>query len=113
MEMNYGNTHMFRLTEIRVLCEVDKNSLAGKCKGTECVGRHKHYMSSRMGKPTLWLGENKGADQLHGNCETDQRLCFRYTDSTVPLLSKSKISILLPPSVTVQPGCVVPERNPN
>ena len=28
------------------------------------------------------------------NREADQRLCFRYTDSTIPLLSKSKISSL-------------------
>ena len=27
--------------------------------------------------------ENKGADQLRSNCEADQRLCFRYTDSTI------------------------------
>ena len=26
------------------------------------------------------------------NCEAHQRLCFRYTDSTVPLLLKSEIS---------------------
>ena len=37
-----------------------------------------------MGKPTICLGENKGADQLHSNCEADQRLRFRYSDSTVP-----------------------------
>ena len=43
-----------------------------------------------MGKPTIYIGENKGADQLRSNCEADQRLCFRYTDSTIPLLSKSK-----------------------
>ena len=46
-----------------------------------------------MGKPTICIGENKGADQLRGNREADQRLCFRYSDSTVPLLLKSKISI--------------------
>ena len=28
------------------------------------------------------------------NCEADQRLCFCYTDSTIPLLSKSKICSL-------------------
>ena len=39
-------------------------------------------------------------DQLRGNREADQHLCFRYTDSTIPLLSKSKISSLLPSSVT-------------
>ena len=57
-----------------------------------------------MGKPTICIAENKGADQLRSNCKADQRLCFRYKDSTIPLLSKSKISSLLPSSVTVQPG---------
>ena len=45
-----------------------------------------------MGKPTICPGENKGADQLRSYCEADQRLCFRYWDSTVPRLLKSKIS---------------------
>ena len=40
----------------------------------------------------------------HGNREVDQRLCFPYTDSTIPLLPKSEISSLLPSSATVQPG---------
>ena len=44
-----------------------------------------------MRKPTICIGENKGADQLRSKCEADQRLCFRYSDSTIPLLSKSKI----------------------
>ena len=45
-----------------------------------------------MGKPTLCLGENKGADQLRGNREAGQRLCFRYSDGTIPPLLNSKIS---------------------
>ena len=62
-------------------------------------------MSLRInGKPTVCIGENKGADQLRSKCEVDQRLCFRYTDSTIPLLSKSKISSLQPSSVVVQAG---------
>ena len=36
--------------------------------------------------------------------EADQRLCFRYTDSAIPLLSKSEISSLSPSCVAVQPG---------
>ena len=48
--------------------------------------------------------KNKDADQLRGNCEADQRLCFRYTDSIIPLLPKSEISSLYPSSVAVQPG---------
>ena len=47
-----------------------------------------------MGKPTICIGENKGADQLRSNFEADQRLCFHYTDSTIALLSKYKISSL-------------------
>ena len=46
-------------------------------------------MSRVMRKPVL--RENKDADQLRSNCKTDQRLCFRYTDNTIPLLSKFKI----------------------
>ena len=57
-----------------------------------------------MGKPTICIGENKGADQLGVKREADQHLCFRYTDSTIPLLLKYKISSLYPSSVTVQPG---------
>ena len=65
---------------------------------------HIHYMSRRMGKPAICKGENKGAGQLRSNCEAEQLLCFRYTDSTIPLLSKSKFSSLYPSSMTVQPG---------
>ena len=39
-----------------------------------------------------------------GSREADQRLRFRYTDSTIPLLPESEISSLLLSSVSVQPG---------
>ena len=57
-----------------------------------------------MGKPTICMGKNKGADQLRGNREADQRHCFRYSYSTVPLLLKSEILTFKPFSVTVQVG---------
>ena len=57
-----------------------------------------------MRKLTFCICENKDADQLRGNREADQRLCFRYLDSIIPLLSKSEISSLWPSSVAVQPG---------
>ena len=57
-----------------------------------------------MRKPTFCICENKDADQLRGDREADQRLCFRYIDSTIPILSKSEISNLYPSSVAVQPG---------
>ena len=40
-----------------------------------------------MRKQSFCICENKGVD-----CAADQRLCFRYIDSTISLLSKSKIS---------------------
>ena len=45
-------------------------------------------LSLVMRKPDFRTCENKGTDQL----EADQRHCFRYSDSTIPLLLKSKIS---------------------
>ena len=57
-----------------------------------------------MGKPTICIGENKGADQLRSNCEADQRLCFRYSDSTIPPLLNSEISSFWLFSVLVQAG---------
>ena len=54
----------------------------------------KRYMSHVMRKPTFCICKNKDADQLRGDREADQRLCFRYWDSTIPLLPKAKISSL-------------------
>ena len=57
-----------------------------------------------MRNPKFCICENKDADQLRGNREAYQRLCFRYIDRTIPLLSKSEISSLLQSSVAVHPG---------
>ena len=66
-----------------------------------------------MRKPMFCTCENKVADQLRGNSATDQLLCFRSIDSTIPLLSKSEISSLEPFSVVVQsPVSVRPGRKP-
>ena len=62
------------------------------------------HMSHDARKPDNCLCENKGADQLRGNREADQRLCFRYSDSTIPPLLNSKISSFKLLSVTVQVG---------
>ena len=61
-----------------------------------------------MGKPTICLGKNKGADQLRSNCEADQRLCFRYSDSTIPKFQASSSFLCLYRSV-----CVGPVRKPH
>ena len=44
-------------------------------------------------KPAFCICENKDADQLRGSREADQRLCFRYTDSTIPLLHNTKFLV--------------------
>ena len=67
------------------------------------------HMSKCMGKPTICIGENKAADQLRRNCEADQHLSFCYTDSTIPLLSKCRISSLCDYSLV----CVGPDQDPN
>ena len=46
-------------------------------------------MSCVIRKPAFCICENKGADQLHGDCLADQGLCFPYIDSTIPLRSSS------------------------
>ena len=46
-------------------------------------------LSSYMRKPAFCISENKDADLLRGNREAGKRLCFRYIESTIPVLSKS------------------------
>ena len=48
-------------------------------------------MSGVMRKPAFCIYENKGADQLHGNREADQRHWFRYLDRILILPPKYKI----------------------
>ena len=62
-----------------------------------------------MGKPTSCIGENKDADQLRGNREADQRLCFRYTDSTITTKFHASSCLLL----LCSPVCVGPVRKPH
>ena len=56
-------------------------------------------MSRVMRKPTFCICENKDADQLRGNREADQRLCFRYLASSIPL-NKSFKSLAISSSCT-------------
>ena len=64
-------------------------------------------MSHIMRKPTICIGENKETDQLCGNHEADQRLCFRYTDSSSsflnPKFQASSHLLCLYSSICVEP----------
>ena len=48
------------------------------------------HLSHFMRKPIFCICENKDADQLCGNRKADKRVCFRYIDSPIPLLSTDK-----------------------
>ena len=48
------------------------------------------HLSRNVRKPDFCICENKDAYQLCSKHKTDQRLCFRYMDSTIPLLPKSE-----------------------
>ena len=86
--------HVFLALEISAL----------KIQETDSDLNPSQNMSHLVRKSTICIFENKAADQLCANREADQRLCLRYTNSTIPLLSKFKISSLYPSSVLVQPG---------
>ena len=58
------------------------------------VGLLSVKMSHVLRKPAFCICDNKDADQLCGNRTAYQRLCFRYTDITIPLLPKYGISSL-------------------
>ena len=60
----------------------------GEISSQNCALGHTSLL---MRKPAFCICENKDADQLRGNHEADQRLCFRYLDSTIPLLPKYEI----------------------
>ena len=51
-------------------------------------------MSRVMRKPAFCICQDKGTDQLRGNHATDLRLCFCYTDGTIPLPPKSETHLL-------------------
>ena len=51
-------------------------------------------MSCVLRKPTFCICENKDADRLCSYCESDQRLCFHSTDSTIPLFLIQNFKLL-------------------
>ena len=69
-------------------------------------------MSHFVRKPAFCICENKDADQLRGNRKADQRLCFRYTDSTIPLLPKSNFQASSHLLCLYSLVCVGPGRKP-
>ena len=69
-------------------------SLFRQCLFADHLSNKYRDLSRVMRKPAFGICENKDADQLLSFRKADQRLCFHYRDSTIPLLSKYEISSL-------------------
>ena len=69
-------------------------------------------MSRVVRKPGFCICENKDADQLRGNREADQRLCFRYTEIQSLYFLNSKFQASSHLQWLHSPVCVGPGRKP-
>ena len=85
LKMKIGNLKVDLREEM-----VKEDSAKDVSKGTNNMLYEPRYEKTSF----LHICENKDADQLRSNSEADQRLCFRYTDSTIPLLPTSNMSSL-------------------
>ena len=90
-ELRHENTCLMQMrkTKAQISCacaQADQRPFVVHC--------YLDSMSRVVRKKAFCICENKDADQLRGNREADQRLCFRYSDSTIPLLPASEISSL-------------------
>ena len=56
-------------------------------------------LSRLMRKPDFCICKSKDSDQLRSYCAADQRLCFCYIDSTIPLLPKSEKKMAAQPGL--------------
>ena len=75
--------------------------LCSENKGADQLRGHRE---ADLRKPTFCICVDRDADRLRGGREAGRRLCFRYIDSTVPLLAKCKISGLWSYFVAARPG---------
>ena len=71
-----------------------------------------YQLSLVMRKPAFCICVNKDADQLRSNCAADQRLCFRYTDSTSLYYLNPKFQGSSHLMRLYSPVCVEPGRKP-
>ena len=92
---NFKPLAIFCCCKARFVSDIVRNSEGRFCRDAHFLEKcQKHDWSRIVRNPAFCKCENKDADQLRGNREADQHLCFCYTDSTIPLLLKSEISSL-------------------
>ena len=83
--------------EIRIIVRgviVRLNCTGQKINKKQHSKMYKVIFEPRREKTRFFYMRDKDADQLPNNREADQRLCFHYAGSTIPLLSESEISSL-------------------
>ena len=104
MEKEAKSQNIFQLSSTVIRCTIGGTVVNCATNCAPYLLHFYHYMSLVMRKPAFCICASKDADQLCGNREADQRLCFCYTDSTIPLLLKYEISHLWPSYLIVQSG---------
>ena len=72
--------HLAYRRQLKAICT---NNLWQKQISLNILLSNFQKMSRIMRKPAFCICETKDADQLHSNHPADQRLCFRYIDSTI------------------------------
>ena len=99
--INDIRTENLSIDEAVTLLKGDEDIIKLKLKRDDpCTGKLMQrpfideYLSHVMRKFASCICGNNCADQLCGNHTAGQRLCFRYIDSTISLLSLSEISSL-------------------
>ena len=74
------------LGKICLVYKISGEVLKLKSRGFRATSLYTYDLSRVVRKPAFCICENKDADQLRGDREADQRHCFRYIASTIPLL---------------------------
>ena len=84
--------HTFKqLLTIRITCKTNHKAVTKYTnipiviKQYHSISYIRRHLSRVVRKPAFCIWENKAADQLRSNCAADQRLCFHYIESTIPL----------------------------
>ena len=89
-----------------------KTYMMHACLGEKCCQKSRVIIEPHREKTRFLPMQKQRRKSAVSNCTADQRLCFRYTDSTIPLPLKTEISSFYPASVNVQVGLYQTGRKP-
>ena len=106
--------HIRNFKPLAILCGCAAQFMSDLVRNREArLSHNEAHMSCVVRKPFFFcICENKDADQLRGNREADQRLCFRYIYSTISLLPYTKFQAFSHLVWLYSPVYVGPGRKP-